>query len=366
MIPLVDLGYEYQSIKEEIDQAVDGVLGSSWFILGPKVKEFEEKFAQYLGVKYAVGVASGTEALRLAFLALDIKAGEGIILPANAYPTAFAISAIGAIPQLVDIEPETFNLDPTKIKSVISKKTRAIVPVHLYGQPVDFAPILKLAKKHKLLVIEDCAQAHGAKYKMKKVGSFGELGCFSFYPTKNLGAYGDGGMLVTNNKNLARRVRMLRMYGEKKRYQSVIPGFNSRLDELQAAILLVKLKYLDLWNQKRRKAASYYQDLLARSKVILPQEQSFATHVWHLFVMRCSRRDNLQAYLKEKQIITGIHYPTAVHLQKSYQYLGYKKGDFPVAETISREILSLPLYPGITRKQQRQVVKEIINFYEKY
>lgn len=365
MIPMIDLAGKYQSIKKEIDRAINGVLKSGRFILGPKVEEFEEKFAQYLGVKYAIGVASGTEALQLALLAAGVVPTAGVILPANAYPTVFAVSAIGATPQLVDINPETFNLDPSKIEAVITKKTKAIIPVHLYGQPAEMEPILAVAKKYGLIVIEDCAQAHGAGYKGEKVGGFGELGCFSFYPTKNLGAYGDGGMVVTNNKKLAEKVKMLRMYGEKKRYQSLMPGFNSRLDELQAAILLVNLGHLDKWNKKRRKAAAYYQKFLTYPKVTLPQEQPFVKHVWHLFVIRVKKRNRLQNFLKEKGIITGIHYPVPIHLQPAYRDLGYQKGDFHQSEKASLEVLSLPLYPEISRKQQKFVAERIVEFYEK-
>ena len=365
MIPLVDLAGEYRNIKKEIDQAISEVLESGWFVLGPRVSQFEEKFARYLGIKYAISVASGTDALHLALLAVGVKPKDGVILPANAYPTVFPVSAVGAIPQLVDIDSETFNIDPLKIEKAITKKTKAIVPVHLYGQPADMDSIIKIAKKHKLIVIEDCAQAHGATYKGGKVGLFGDLGCFSFYPTKPLAAYGDGGMVVTNNKKLAEKIKMLRMYGEKNRYQSLITGFNSRLDELQAAILLVKLKYLDKWNEKRRKAATYYQSLLINSRVSLPEEQPFSKHVYHLFVIRVRKRNQLQKSLKEKGIITGIHYPTPIHLQPTYRDLGYDKGDFPQSEKASLEVLSLPLYPGISQKQQRFVSEQIFKFYEK-
>lgn len=365
MIPMIDLAGEYQSIKKEIDRTINEVLKSGCFILGPKVKEFEKKFAQYLGVKYAVGVASGTEALQLALLAAGVEPGDGVILPANVYPTIFAVSAVGAVPQLVDINPENFNLDAPKIKPAITKKTKAIIPVHLYGQPAEMDSILAVAEKYGLAVVEDCAQAHGAVYKGKKVGLFGDLGCFSFYPTKPLAAYGDGGMVVTNRRELAEKAKILRMYGEKKRYQSIVPGFNSRLDELQAAILLVKLKYLDRWSEKRRRAATYYQKLLAGLGAILPREQSFTKHVWHLFVIRAKKRNQLQKFLEKKGIVTGIHYPAPIHLQPAYQNLGYQKGDFPQSEKASLEVLSLPLYLGISRKQQKFVTGQIFKFYKK-
>jgi len=364
MIPLVDLAGEYQSIKKEIDKAVDEVLKSGWFILGPKVEEFEKKFASYLKIKYAIGVASGTEALQLALLAAGIKAGDGVALPANAYPTVFAISAIGAIPQLVDIKAETFNIDPEKIPEMIDRRTKAIIPVHLYGQPADMEQILKIARRYKLKIIEDCAQAHGAIYKGKKVGSLGDLGCFSFYPTKNLGAYGDGGMVVTNNKKLAEKVRMLRMYGEKQRYQSLMLGINSRLDELQAAILLVKLRHLDEWNKKRCKIADYYRKILVGTGVVLPQEQPFVSHIYHLFVVRVKERDKLKEFLEREGIITGIHYPSPIHFQPAFKYLNYKRGDFPQTEKACQEILSLPCYPTLGRKEINFIAQKIKAFFK--
>lgn len=365
MIPLVDLKREYQAIQTEINQALDEVIKSGWFILGPKVEEFEKKFAAYLGVSYAIGVASGTEALQLALMASGIRSGDEVILAANAYPTAFAISAIGAIPRLVDIQAKSFNLDPTKIQNCLTHKTKAIIPVHLYGQPADLRPILTIAKKHKLVVIEDCAQAHGAEYQSKKVGGFGQFGCFSFYPTKNLGAYGDGGMVVTNSKYLAEKIKKLRMYGEKTRYKSVLKGINSRLDELQAAILLVKLKHLDQWNKKRQQAASYYKKRLKLTTVILPEISSSRTHVFHLFVTRAKRRNQLVRFLQKKNIVTGIQYPTSIHLQPSFRDLGYKKGDFPESEKASLEVLSLPLFPKIKQAEQLEVVQKIKEFYIK-
>lgn len=362
MIPLIDLKSEYFSLKKEIDQAIDKVFKSGWFILGPKVKEFEERFAQYLDVKYAVGVASGTEALSLSLLAAGVESGDGVVLPANAYPTVFSVSTIGAIPQLVDINPESFNINPLKIEEAINEETKAIIPVHLYGQAADMGSILKIAKKYRLAVVEDCAQAHGATYKKKKLGTLGNFGCFSFYPTKNLGAYGDGGMVATNSKRLAGKIRMLRMYGEKRRYQSCLPGLNSRLDEIQAAILLTKLKHLDKWNSERQKTAAHYRNLLADSKVVLPQEQTFAEHVYHLFVIRVRRRNRLREFLGSQGISTAIHYPSPIHYQPAFKNLGYQKGDFPQTEKTCREILSLPCYPGIKKTDVNFVVRKIKEF----
>src|SRR3989338_1118029 len=258
MIPFFDIKRQNENIRNELDEAIAGVIDGGVYILGPKVAKFEKEFAKYIRVKYSVGVASGTDAISLALLAMGIGDGDEVILPANAYPSVFAISAIGAIPKLVDIDPQTYNLDPLKIEKVISKKTKAIIPVHLYGQPADLSSIIAIGKKYKIPVIEDCAQAHGAEFLGKKVGSIGDIGCFSFYPTNNLGAFGDGGMVVTNNKEIYEKVKLYRMYGEKERYKSILSGRNSRLDELQAAILLAKLKYLDKWNKRRKEISKKY------------------------------------------------------------------------------------------------------------
>lgn len=362
-VSFLDLKRQYNTIKGEIDQAVAGVLNSGWFILGPKVEEFEKVFASYIGVRHAIGVASGTEALQIALMALEIDQGHEVILPANSYPSVFAITATGAIPKLVDINLDTFNIDPNLIKAAISPKTKAIIPVHLYGQPAAIPEIVEIAKKHNLFVIEDCAQAHGAKFDGQKVGAFGDIGCFSFYPTKNLGAYGDGGMITTNSDELAEKIKMLRMYGEKARYQSVVPGINSRLDELQAAILLVKLRRLDSWNRQRREQAALYKELLKNTDLVLPIESDGAFHVFHLFVVRSKQRDALQKFLAKNGVSTAIHYPTPIHLVPSFANLGYQKGDFPVAERASKEILSLPLYPELTWEEIEKVAETIKKFF---
>ena len=365
MVPFVDLASDYQTNKEEIEKAIHKVLASGWFILGPCVEEFENNFSRYINTKAAVGVASGTEAIQLALVSAGVKLGDGVIVPANAYPTAFAIAASGAKPQLVDIDGETFLMDASQIEKTITKETKFIMAVHLYGQPVEMTSLLRIARKHKLILIEDCAQAHGATYKNKHVGSFGLSGCFSFYPTKNLGAYGDGGMVVTNSRKIAHQLRKLRNYGEEKRYESVALGINSRLDELQAAILTVKLKLLDKDNFRRQKAAEYYRYLLKKTDIQLLPERKLCRQVYHLFVIRVKNRDGLKEYLSKKGIMTGIHYPSPIHYQESFSYLGHKIGDFPVAEKACPEILSLPIFPQITKKQQEEVASSINEFYEK-
>lgn len=363
-VPFLDLKRQYLAIRDEIDVAVAEVLDSGWFILGPKVAEFEQQFAQYLGVKHAIGVANGTEALQLALLAVGVKPDDEVILPANSYPSAFAIAATSAVPKLVDIDCKSFNIDPSLIEESISSKTKAVMPVHLYGQPSEMEQIVQIAKKHNLFVIEDCAQAHGAVYQGKRVGVFGDVGCFSFYPTKNLGAYGDGGMVVSNNDRLAEEIKQLRVYGEEKRYKSVVKGINSRLDELQAAILLVKLKYLDEWNQKRRKHAKRYLDLLSDVDLTLPKEVTGSSHVYHLFVVRTERRDELQRYLTKRGIGSAVHYPSPIHFQPSFKYLGYRQDDFSVSEKASQEILSLPMFPELSKEEITRVSETIHEFYE--
>lgn len=361
LIPLVDLVKNYQTIKEEIDRAIKKVLSTGKFILGEEVVLFEREFADYLGVKYAVGVASGTEALILALKALSIGMGDEIIIPANAYPTAFAVWASGAKIKLGDIDPETFNLNASQIEKAVTSATRAIIPVHLYGQAADLAPILTLAQKHQLFVIEDVAQAHGAAYQGKKLGTWGDLGCFSFYPTKNLGGFGDGGMVVTNDKKLAQKVRELRMYGEKKRYQSKRKTTHSRLDELQAAILRVKLKKLDFWNQKRRQIAEWYLKELKNTPVGLPKEK-WGNHVYHLFVIRTKKRNELKNFLAKNGVEAGTHYPLPVHKVLAFADLGYRPGNFPQAERAAEEILSLPCYPELTKSQVRIICDLIKSF----
>jgi len=360
MIPFLELKSQYESIKEEIRQAMDDVLESGWFILGPNVEAFEAEFAQYCGVRFGVGVGSGTEALHLALLACGVQASDEVItVPNTAIATALAITMAGATPVFVDIDPQSYNMDVSKIERAIRPKTKAILPVHLFGQTADMDHILAIARGHGLKVIEDACQAHGAEYKGKRAGSLADAGCFSFYPTKNLGAYGDGGMVVTNDEEIAQRVRLLRNYGERERYYHSIKGFNSRLDELQAAILRVKLKRLDEWNSARRQKAKLYDQLLAGSEVITPREMDYGEHIYHLYVIRAKFRDELRRFLESKGVGTLIHYPVPLHLQEAYSNLGLKRGALPVAERYADEILSLPLYPELSREAQEMVASII-------
>jgi len=369
MIPFFSLNRQNKVLEKELEGAIKETLHKGVFILGEKVGQFEETFAKYLGISYGVGVASGTDALSLALLAIGVGPGDKVVIPANAYPIAFAVTSIGAIPRLVDIDAATYNMDPAKLPSAICAKTKAIIAVHLYGQPADMKKIMETGRKYRLPVIEDCAQAHGATLSGRKVGSIGDLGCFSFYPTKNLGGFGDGGMVVSNDKKLADKVRLLRMYGERKRYDSILLGRNSRLDELQAAILLVKLKYLDKWNERRREIAGKYLSYLGDpstslgTSLRLPAEKADSKHVYHLFVVRAKKRDELKEYLLKKGIQTAIHYPIPIHLAPSFSSLGYKKGDFPESEKASEEILSLPMFPELSYGEVERIVEEIGKFY---
>jgi dTDP-4-amino-4,6-dideoxygalactose transaminase len=365
MIPILDLKAQHESIKGEINAAIVEVLESTQFILGPAVQELEQKVAAYCGCKYGVGVASGTDALRLTLTALGIGPGDEVITtPFTFIATANTISHCGAKTVFVDIDPRTYNIDPAAIEVAIAERTKAIVPVHLYGQPADMGPIMELAEAHGLYVIEDAAQAIGARYKGRRVGSIGHAGCLSFYPTKNLGAYGDGGMVVTNDAALAEKVDALRRQGGKKKYHAEVLGFNSRLDSLQAAILRVKLKYLDGWNEARRQVAQRYNELLAGClPVTTPYESPYAYHVYHQYTIRALQRDALAAYLKERGVGTMIYYPVPLHLQELYASLGYGEGSLPASETASLEVLSLPMYPELAEEQQIAVIEIIRGFY---
>lgn len=365
-VPFVDLCAQYQVIKEEIQKELIEVMESATFILGDKVRRFEEEFARLYGVQYCIGVASGTDALLLTLKALGIGAGHEVITAVNTFiATAEAIVHAGAKPIFVDIDPHTYNIDTSQIEEKITPRSRAIIPVHLYGQPADLEPIMRLAEAYNLYVIEDAAQAHGAEYKGRKVGSIGHAACFSFYPTKNLGAYGDAGAVVTNDEKCRLTVRKLRDHGGIEKYQHDLVGYNSRLDTLQAAVLLVKLRYLDQWNRMRQRNAQLYNDLLSEiPNIVLPKVLEGAQHVYHLYVIRVEQgdRDKLRQYLQQKGIVTGIHYPIPLHLTKSFKYLGYKEGDFPVAEDCAKKTLSLPMYPELTREQIEYVVEQIKNF----
>lgn len=365
-IPLVDVAASYLSQKRAIDRAIEKILRSATFILGSEVAQFEEEFTSYLGTKHAVGVASGTDALILSLKALSMKEHDEVIVPANSYPTAFAVLWSGAKIKLADIDLATYNLDTLSVEQTTSKKTKAIVPVHLFGLPCEMNAITALAAKHKLFVIEDAAQAHGATFHGKKVGVFGVTGCFSFYPTKNLGAFGDGGMVVTSNLRVAKSVSMMRMYGEKRRYESVVAGTNSRLDALQAGILRVKLKMLDKNNNRRRAIAGHYKRELRNFDLILPEEKEYTRHVYHIFALRSAHRNQLMLFLQRHGIHTAVHYPIPVHLVKSFSFLNHKRGDFPNAERASRELLSLPCYPELRNSDVERVCSLVKRFFMVY
>lgn len=354
---------QYLSQKELIDKAIAGVLHSGRYILGQEVEAFEEEFARYIGVSFGIGAGSGTEALHLALVACDVKEGDEVITVSHtAVATVAAIKMAGAIPVFVDIDPDFYVFDPQKLKNAITTRTRAIIPVHLYGHPVDLDPILNIARKHNLLVIEDCAQAHGALYKDRRVGSYGDMGCFSFYPTKNLGAIGDGGMVVTNDPKLAERTRLLREYGWARRYISSLNGWNSRLDEIQAALLRVKLQSLDDQNAKRRHLAQFYDNALQGAGLILPKVRKDSIHVYHLYVIRSPRRDNLMQYLHDREIGALIHYPVPVHCQPAYSSDAGISSNLRETECAANEVLSLPMYPELTELEAQQVVNAVHAF----
>lgn len=363
MISLVDLTAQYHSIKGELDAAVLSTLESGHFILGPQVTKFEETIASYLGADFGVGLASGTDALVLALRALDIGAGDEVIVPAYTFfATAGTVMSVGAKPVFVDIDPQSYQMDVTKIKDAITPRTKAIIPVHLYGHPAEMNPILEIAREHGLKVIEDNAQGFGAEYLGKKTGSLGDIGCLSFFPTKNLGAFGDGGMVVTNDPALAERMRMLRTHGWKKKYYSEEVGYNSRLDALQAAILQAKFPYVDAWNEKRRTLAHRYSEHLAALGVVVPIEREWGKHVYHLYIIRSTRRDELQSFLKQRGIASEVYYPLPPHLSVPCRRFGYKEGDFLHAELAARETLALPLYPELTESQQDEVIAAVREF----
>lgn len=365
MIPLVDIGRGDKKIVPQIIKSIREVIRRGDFILGDEVGKFEEEFAKYCGVKYCVGVASGTDAILLALRVLGIGSGDEVIIPANTFiSTVLPIIYLGAKPVLIDIDPDTYNIDVSKIEEKISKKTKAIIPVHLFGQISQMNKILKIAKKHKLFVIEDAAQAHGSTLKNKKAGSLSDIACFSFYPGKNLGAYGDGGALVTNSKSLAEKIKILRNIGQVKKYIHSEKGYNSRLDTLQAAVLRIKLKELDGWNKQRKDIADLYNKLLLSLSVYLPKEIDGSVSNYHLYVIRVSRRDSLLKYLHERKIFAGIHYPVPIHLHKALRDLPYKKGDFPITEKYSGEIISLPIFPGMQKKEIGIITKAIKSFYD--
>ena len=356
MIPLVDLRAQYAGIKSEIDSAITGVLESAQFIQGDAVRSFEAEFAQFCGVEHAIGVASGTAALHIGLRACGIGPGDEIITtPFTFIATVEAIAWTGATPVLVDIDPVTYNIDPAQVETAITERTRAVIPVHLYGHPADMGPLMEVAETRRIKIIEDAAQAHGAEYQGRRAGSMGIDGCFSFYPAKNLGAYGDGGMITTDDPEVAERVRRLRDHGREEKYTHIELGLGERLDTLQAAILRVKLRHLEEWTEKRRRAAAVYNSLLSELGIGLPQEMSYARHVYHLYVVRVPSRDSVLELLGREGIGAGVHYPIPIHLQPGYRYLGYGEGSLPNAERAAEEVLSLPMYPELTEEQAQSV-----------
>lgn len=363
MVPMVDLKKQFQEIKDDVFNVLTAILESSQYILGAKVSEFEKKVAVYHGVREAIGVASGTDALHLAIDALGIGEGDEVITtPFTFFATVEAILYTGATPVFVDIEPDTLNIDVSQIEANITGKTKALLPVHLFGHPADMRTILNIAKKHRLKMIEDCAQSFGAEANGKKVGSIGDAGCFSFYPSKNLGGYGDGGMIILNSTRVADTIRELRNHGSRGSYRHKRVGFNSRLDEIQAGILLVKLIRIDEYNRKRRQNASFYNNLLS-DKVKCPVEKKGAYHVYHQYTIMSHKRDEIQQKLKENGISSVIYYPVPLHLQKALKFLGYQKGDFPVTEKAAKEVLSLPMYPELEESaiiKISKIIKDIV------
>ena len=363
MIPFLDLKSPHVELREEINAAVARVIESGWYVLGPEVESFENDFAAYCEASHCVGVANGLDALHLALRAMDVGPGDEVIVPSNTYiATWLAVSQCGATPVPVEPNAHTFNIDPCLIEAAITPRTRVILPVHLYGQPADLAPILSIAHKHGLKVLEDGAQAHGARYKGKRLGAHGDAVAWSFYPGKNLGALGDGGAVTTSNPEIAERIRVLRNYGSRVKYVNEEQGYNSRLDPIQAAALGVKLKHLDEWNARRADIAARYQTTLASTRLVLPTVPEWSDPVWHLYVIRTQQRDALQRHLTEADIGSLIHYPIPPHLQQAYASLGYTPGDFPIAEAMANEVLSLPMGPHLTAEQQEKVIAALLDF----
>jgi dTDP-4-amino-4,6-dideoxygalactose transaminase len=359
-VPYVDLKAQYRSIKSEIDEAIARVLESCQFVLGPEIAAFENEFAAYCATTDCIAVNSGTSALHLALLATGVGPGDEVItVPFTFVASVATILYTGAKPVLVDIEPRTFNMNPAAIQAAISPRTKAIMPVHLYGHPADMDFIMDVARKLGLIVIEDAAQAHGARYKGRPVGSIGDIACFSFYPAKNLGAYGEGGAVTTSNPAYAEKIRSLRDWGQDRKYHHVLHGYNYRLEAIQGAILRVKLRHLEIWTEARRRIVEKYGDLLADADVVLPVEMEWARHVYHLFTVRSKNRDATQAALLNQGIQTGVHYATPVHLQPAYQDLGYGLGSLPESEKTAKEVLSLPMYPELTDAQLETVAEAL-------
>ncbi len=359
-VPLLDLKRQYSALKKELEQAVLSVIAETKFIMGPEVVIFEKEAAEYCGSKYSIGVASGTDALLLALRACEVGPGDEVITPSfTFFSTAGTITRLGATPVFVDIDPDTYNIVPELIESKITPKTKVIMPVHLYGQCADMDPINRIAQKHHLKVVEDAAQAIGSKYKGKKAGAMGDFGCFSFFPSKNLGAAGDGGLVTTDSPDMAEFIRILRFHGAKPKYFHSFIGYNSRLDTIQAAILSVKLKYLDGWTARRREHALVYNSAFKGLDIITPQEEDFNYHIYNQYTIAVKNRDKLSAVLKENQIGHEIYYPVPLHLQECYRSLGYKEGDLPVTERKAKDVISLPIYPELTTEEQDFVIETV-------
>lgn len=376
-VSLLNLKLQYQGIREEVLKEIGKVCDNQSFILGENVKALEQEIAEYCNAKFAIGVASGTDAILLPLMAVGIAPGDRVITtPYTFFATAGSIARLNAIPVFADVEPDTYNIDPDKLEHVIKKQSaaqrarlRAIIPVHLYGQCAEMEPIIKISKKYKLAVIEDAAQSIGARYKGKMAGSLGDFGSFSFYPSKNLGGFGDGGMVTANNEKLSEEVRILRVHGSKPKYYHKMVGINSRLDELQAAVLRIKLRHLEAWTNQRIERAERYDRLFKDEGLLdtvsLPVRRAYNHHVFNQYIVRVKKRDALRDYLAKEGIGTEIYYPVPLHLQQCFKYLGYKKGDFPVSEKAARETLALPIYPELVLEEQEYVVKKIAEFYGK-
>jgi dTDP-4-amino-4,6-dideoxygalactose transaminase len=382
-VPLLDLKAQYAAIREEVRKAMDRVADSQYFILGPEVEALEKEIAEYSQAEFGIGVSSGTDALLVALMAIGIEAGDEVITtPYTFFATAGAISRLGARPVFVDIDPLTYNIDPAKLESAITERSRAIIPVHLYGQTADMDPIMEVARRHQLYVIEDAAQAIGSEYDGRRAGALGDLACFSFFPSKNLGAFGDGGMVTTNNPELAKQVKLLRNHGYSPKYYNKVVGGNFRLDALQAAVLRVKLPYLDGWTERRQLNAATYRRLFNEAEltieqrpgqgelklaeisgVVLPFEAPNVRHIYNQFVIRSGQRDQLLAHLKERKIGTEIYYPVPMHVQECFAGLGYENGDFPASERAASETLALPIYPELTESMMSTVVDAVADFY---
>lgn len=368
-LALVDLKKQYHKLKNEIDSAIQKTLESGSYILGDNVCKFEEEIASFCNTKFAVGVASGTDALELSLRALGIeKDDEVITTPFTFIANAEAICRVGAKPVFADIDLDTYNINPAELRKKVTQKTKAIIPVHLYGQPCDMDKLMQISQEYNLKIIEDCCQAIGAEYKNKKVGSFGDTGCFSFFPTKNLSTYGDGGMVVTNNKDAYELLKMLRVHGSRNKYFHIHQGLNSRLDELHAAILRVKISHIQDWNNQRRKLAKIYNDYFKEANltniVICPKENNNVKHVYHIYAVRVKNRDALRDYLQKNGISSGMHYPLGLHMQEVYKKLNYKQGDFPNTELAASEVISLPMYPELKEQEIAYVIKTITDFYK--